>query len=378
MERPATGSFGIRVLFVSLRADFGGGPEHLWQLLRHLPEDFEACVACPADYPYHGRYCSLVGEANVFVLPHRAFRCASLFGLARFCREHGIAVLHSHGKGAGLYTRLLALLTGLACVHTFHGVHMKEYGPLKRWLYRIAEKGMSLLTRAGVAVSRGERAQILEEGLMPEARLRLIENGVAVPEVPVSLPAVPPYRVVSISRFGMQKHSEFLVDILEALQRDGRLGDFHVVVVGDGPGREVVEALARARHLDDALECAGAMPEPQALFAGALCYISTSRWEGMPLAVLEAMAHGLPPVVTDVVGNRDVVIHGMTGLLYPEHDARAAANALLRLADDTALRAALAVGARNHVLEHHDVRLMADATYALLRRVAGGGERGAG
>lgn len=361
-----------RVLLVSLRADFGGGPEHIWQLLKCLPDEVSACVACPTDYPYYERYCALVGKENVFVLPHRAFRCSSLFGLAGFCRNKNISVLHSHGKGAGVYARLLAFMTGIPCVHTFHGVHMEEYGPVRKWLYRIAEKGMSLLTRTGITVSTGEKAQIVAEGLMPATKLHLIENGVAVPDASSSLSVTPPHRVISISRFDMQKNSEFLVDILEALQCAGRLNDFRLIVVGDGFGREPLLAMARARHLDGALECVGTMVKPQELFEGALCYVSTSRWEGMPLAVLEAMAHGLPPVVTDVVGNRDVVAHGVTGMLYAEGDAHAAASALMQLADTPDLRAGLAGRAREHVRRHHDVRVMASATFDLLRDVASG------
>lgn len=367
-----------RVLFVSLRADFGGGPEHLWQLLQYVPDGVSVCVACPEDYPYYERYCSLVGKENVFVLPHRMFRCSSLLRLARFCKKKNISVMHSHGKGAGLYTRLVALLTGIPCVHTFHGVHMKEYGQVSKFLYRIAEKSMSLLTRAGITVSPGEKAQIVAEGLMPAATLHLIENGVAVPDVAVSLSAFSPHRIVSISRFDTQKHSEFLVDILDALQRAGRLSEFRVIVVGDGSGRAKVEAMARARHLDGALECVGTMMHPQSLFDGALCYVSTSRWEGMPLAVLEAMAHGLPPVVTDVVGNRDVVSHGVTGMLYAEGDAHAAASALMQLADAPGLQVGLAGRAREYVRRHHDVRVMASATFDLLRNVAGGAVPGSG
>lgn len=378
MVQHASCSSELRVLFVTLRADFGGGPEHLWHLLQHVPDDVVTCVACPEDYPYYGRYCVHIGRENVFVLPHRAFRCSMLLGLAFFCRIKRISVLHSHGKGAGLYTRLLALLTGIPCVHTFHGVHMKEYSPVRKWLYRIAEKGMSLLTLAGITVSPGERSQIMAAGMMPAAKLHLIKNGVAVPDTAVPLSAFPPHRVISISRFDAQKHSEFLVDILEVLQRVGRLSDFRVIVIGDGPGRVEVEARARARHVDGALECVGTMMKPQGLFDGALCYVSTSRWEGMPLAVLEAMAHGLPPVVTDVVGNRDVVEHGATGMLYPESDAQAAASALLQLVDAPEVRAGLAVRAREHVRRHHDVRKMAAATFGLLRGVADGAARGGG
>ncbi|MDR2727034.1 MAG: glycosyltransferase [Deltaproteobacteria bacterium] len=383
------------VLFLTLRADFGGGPEHLWQLLRHLPEETSeyqphrrispppgnfsnpqwaklACVfvACPEDYPYYERYRDRLGKENIFVLPHRKFSLSTLWGLRAFCRERGVAVLHSHGKGAGLYARILVLLTGLPCVHTFHGVHMREYGGLKRFLYRLGERVLSLATRAAITVSEGERAQILAEGLMPAARLHLILNGVEIPAATAGEAAGPPFCIISMSRFDYQKNSGFLADIAEALRQRGRLGEFRFVVVGDGPGRAGMLAAAQARGLSGSLECSGASPDPQAFFSGGLCYLSTSRWEGMPLAVLEAMAHGLPAVVTDTVGNRDAVKGGETGFVYPEGDADAAASALCRLADDPKLRRALGEQAREYTRQHHDAWKMATDTLELLQGIA--------
>ena len=176
-----------------------------------------------------------------------------------------------------------------------------------------------------------------------------------------------------MSRFDYQKNSEFLIDILESLRRLGRLDDFRIVAVGDGAGRIGLETLARERGLADFLHCPGASPEPHVFFAGALCGLSTSRWEGMPLAVLEAMAHGLPAVATDVVGNRDAVRHGETGFLYPEGEAEAAAAALCRLADEPDLRRNMGERAGGYVRRRHDARKMADRTLELLRRIAGGG-----
>ena len=360
------------ILFITVRADFGGGPEHLWQLLRRLPAGVRAFAACPRDYPYYDRYRELLGEENLFVLPHRKFRLSALWSLRAFCRRRGVAVLHSHGKGAGLYSRPLALLTGLPCAHTFHGVHTGEYGPAKKRLYRLYERAMALVTNAGIAVSEGERRRIAAERLFPAAKLRLIENGVNIPLAAAEAPAAAPYPVVSMSRFDFQKNSEFLIDILESLRGRGRLEDFRILVVGEGEARPGLEALARERGLASALRCAGATPDPHAFFSGALCCLSTSRWEGMPLAVLEAMAHGLPAVVTDVVGNRDAVRHGKTGFVYAQGDADAAADALCRLADEADLRRTMGEQAREYVRQRHDARTMAGRTLELLRRIAGG------
>jgi glycosyltransferase involved in cell wall biosynthesis len=360
------------ILFISLRADFGGGPEHLWRLLKHLSPNIRASVACPDEYPYYDRYSRIVGERNMLCVPHRRFTPATFWRLLHFCRKQGVCALHSHGKGAGLYARLLSAASGLPCIHTFHGVHTTLYSPAQKMLYRLYERYcMGIFTSAAITVSEGEQRQILDEGLLPAAKLRLIPNGVDIPDRVAALPASPPYTIVQLSRCDYQKNSAFLVDILDALKERGRLRDFRCVLVGDGEEKTCVEALAREHGLESVLACVCATPEPQKYFAGALCYVSTSRWEGMPLAVLEAMAHGLPAVCSDVVGNRDAVIHGKTGFLYTEGDAAAAAAALIRLSDDPMLCKSMGDAAREHVRNKHDARKMAEATFALLQECCG-------
>ncbi|MDR3358445.1 MAG: glycosyltransferase family 4 protein [Desulfovibrio sp.] len=363
------------ILFLTLRADFGGGPKHLWQLLRHMPEGMRACVACPPDYPYYAKYCAAVGgKENVFLLPHRKFSLRLLWRLRGFCREKKITVLHSHGKGAGLYSRLLAALTGLPCVHTFHGVHMDRYRPGKQIAYRLYERMMSLLTRSGISVSEGELTQIVASGLMPRSKLRLIPNGVVIPDEKRGgrddFTASPPYAVVTFSRFDYQKNSPVLLDVLYALKDIGRLDDFRVTAVGDGSDRQGMLDAAKGTALEDALRCPGASDAPYSFFAGALCYLSTSRWEGMPLSILEAMAHGLPVIASDVVGNRDVVRDGETGLVYPEGDVRTAAALLCRLADDHDMCRVMGDNARAYVLRNHPVGKMAAQTFAILQDVS--------
>lgn len=357
----------IRVLFLTLRADFGGGPEHLWQLLTHLPTGFTPFVACPQDYPYYARFCQAVGVENVFVLPHRKFSPLRLLQLRRFCRHHKIRLLHSHGKGAGVYARLLAILTVLPCVHTMHGVHMGEYGRIKKSLYRGYERCMSHFTHSVIAVSQGERKLILQESLVPEKKIRLIENGVALPDKACAYTPTTPFTVVSISRFDFQKNSAFVLEILHTLQQLNRLQDFHFIIVGDGSEREGIIRAAAAQGLGHALTCPGATETPAVFFEGALCYLSTSRWEGLPLAVLEAMAHGLPAVLSDVVGNRDIIVQGNNGFLFQKEDAEGAAAQLLQLADDSAMRGNMALAARHHVARRHSVDTMAKKTASILR-----------
>lgn len=359
-----------RVLFLSVRADFGGGPEHLYQLLRHMPEEWVAYVACPPDFPYYDKYIGLVGKDRVVLLPHRAFTVSAVLELYRFCKKNSITILHSHGRGAGVYARFLSALLRCPCVHTFHSASSKHFGWLKNLLSKYYERFAALFTTVGIAVSESERRDIIEQKLFPEKKLLLIENGVVIPDRPANMPTVPPYQIVHISRFTYQKNSELLLRIFDTLEERGELKDFHFVLLGDGPGRAALEQAFVTRRAMDRVEFTGMVTCPEVHLGNSFCYLSTSRWEGLPLGSLEAMALGVPVIATDTIGNRDATIHGVTGLLYPDGDAEAACELLCDLVADAVLYATMRRGARKAAQERYDVRSMCRKTMDVLSAVA--------
>ena len=333
----------IRVLLISVRADPGGGPKHIDDLLRYLPAGIEPYVACPSEKPYWELYAGWIGTDRLQAIPHRSFSWSALYKLVRFVRTHRIELIHSHGKGAGVYGRLLALLTRRRCVHTYHGIHIGTYGCIQRRAYVAMERILAHATDRFVAVSASEAERLLQLGLCPAAKLVTVVNGVALPEM---LPQAGekirhPFKVLSSSWFNRQKNSEMLLPILQALQEMGQAGQWRFVVMGDGEGRSCLERKLHEQVPGIDIEFAGLVDDPSAMMRGADCFLSTSRWEGLPYAILEAMAHGLPVVATDVTGNRDLVVHEQTGLLFALDRPEQAAAALLRLAENRPLASSM-------------------------------------
>lgn len=350
----------LRVLAVTVRADLGGGPEHLFQLTRAFGPHVITTIACPEEPPYHARYQALDNVERVIDLPHRAFSLARLRALAGLVRDSRIDLIHSHGKGAGLYTRLLSAMTGRPCVHTFHGLHVGEYDPVKRSLYLMLERALGLATDAAICVSEGERDLIAAARILPKRKLNVVENGVVVPDLVVGQDDA--LRIVAVNRFDHQKNPELLVEIADALRV--RLGDgFFMTVIGQGDALDATRRAIADRGLSDHVLLPGPTNDPRAVFRAHNVFLSTSRWEGMPLAVLEAMSEGLAVVATDVVGNRDVVRDGVTGALYPLDDSGRAADILAAL-QPTARRAMGGAG-RQAVLTQYSVGTMADRTRAV-------------
>jgi len=324
-----------RVLIITARADFGGGPEYVYRLISALHGSIDFFVACPDDFPYRTRYEEIVGSERILIIPHRKFELRSLFNLIKFAKQNKINVIHSHGKGAGIYSRPAALLSGTKCVHAFHGLHMGEYGALGKILYLTLERVLALLTEKIIATSVSEKETFLSHRITSEDKIVFILNGVA--EAPVKTSGMKSGRlnVVTVTRFDYAKNALLMVDVIQAIANLGFADKFHFTFVGDGEDREVVQD--RLKDMPVSVEFTGFIDDPGDYYSVAFCYISTSRWEGMPLAVLEAMSYGVPVIATNVRGNRDAVISGENGFLFDESAPADAADHLCRIAEDELL-----------------------------------------
>jgi len=274
---------------------------------------------------------------------------------------------------------LAARRTGAAAVHTFHGIHYEGYRRAGRWLYLALERRLARWTRTLVSVSASEEAEARALGLCQPGRSATVVNGVDVEAQDRALAAAPVRRealglgaealvVGSVARFDPVKNLGALVAAVARLApSEPRLA---LVLIGDGADKARLQALA-----------ATARPGPRVVFAGWLedsaraypamdLYAASSLKEGLPLALLEAMAAGLAVVATDVPGHRDVVRDGETGLLVPAGDEDALAAALGALVADPDRRRRLGRAGRARVLREFGVAPMVAGTAEIYRAAA--------
>jgi colanic acid/amylovoran biosynthesis glycosyltransferase len=188
------------------------------------------------------------------------------------------------------------------------------------------------------------------------AALKVVHCGVPIRQFAYRAPAAHPTRrlVLAVGRLDPIKGFEHLVEACGLLQRRGV--DFECCIVGDGPLRASLQAQAARLHLDAQLRFAGVLPQAQvqqllgdaAVFALPCVVTSTGDRDGIPVALMEAMAQGVPVVSTQVSGIPELVEDAVTGRVVPPGDAAALADAIgAQLADrEAAQRLALAARAR--------------------------------
>lgn len=342
-----------KILQITSRADYGGGPEHLKHLISGLNSSFDFFVAAPSDKPYF----EIFKKYGLCIeIQHRKFSVRSLISLLNAVKKHKIDIIHSHGKGAGIYSRILGLMTGKPVVHTFHGFHYTHLNPLYRWFYLSIEKLFAYFTDVFINVSESEKNSCLYAGIVSNDRIVVVLNGVQIPTFRKRSLTRKDTTFINVSRLSREKGLDVLLCIVKTLS--GKYQNFRMLIIGDGPERVSLERKARECGLEKYVSFLGFRHDVSNLLEQADIYITASRGEGMPLTVLEAMAASLPVVASSVVGNVDVVVHGENGFLFNINKPNEASEYLLELINDNALYDSMSKNAYKTIADKHSLDKM--------------------
>ena len=252
---------------------------------------------------------------------------------------------------------------------------MESYAGIALWLYRaLTKKTQTILTLQSGDLDMPEkqakmnkfiwkkihtapyRIVAISGALADRAKklgaenVEVIPNGVDFTEVRnVVLGGKKLHRIISVARLSSEKGLPYIIEALKKIKES--FGDAELVLVGDGAERAALEKLAKREGLENSVKFMGRLPHGEALreVAKADVFVLASLGEGMGIVVAEAQALGVPVVATNVGGISDVVSHEKTGLLVPSKDARAIAEAVLRMFREPEFSRSLAENARETV-----------------------------
>ncbi|HTY98538.1 MAG TPA: glycosyltransferase family 4 protein [Rhodocyclaceae bacterium] len=297
------------------------------------------------------------------------FDGATIRGLMGLVRAEGVDLLNTHSGIDSWVGGIAARLAGVRLVRTRH-LNL----PLKRnWLNFV-----HYLPHAVVTCGTTMRQQLLAGGF-PAEEVVSIPTGIDFPRFQPARPRGEVRRALGIGDAtfmvlmvgvirGVKRHEVALRAFAEFRRHHA---DAALVLAGEGPMRVDMERLAAERSIADAVHFLGHRDDVPDLLGAADCLLLTSRSEGVPQAVTQALGCGLPVVATAVGGVPELIIDGSTGLLAPAEGVGEVAAALARLAADRTLAGRLGAGGRDHALRHHSLEAMLDATEALYARLLG-------
>ncbi|MFJ1793828.1 glycosyltransferase [Kitasatospora griseola] len=297
--------------------------------------------------------------------------------LRRILRSARPDVLHLHSAKAGLAGRLAAR----SAVPTVFQPHAWSFAAVEGALARAGlgwEQYATRWARTLLCVSEQERADGVAAGLV--ADWRVVPNGVDLAHF---TPADPASRrsarmalgleqsaplAVCVGRLCRQKGQDVLLDAWEQVQR--RLPAARLVLVGGGPEAEALSRRVRALPVPSGVRLEGDVADPRLWLAAADLAVLPSRWEGMALAPLEAMACGRPVLLTDVAGARECLPPGERGRsVVPPENPRAMGERLVEFLSDQIECERRGVLARSHMADHHDIRQVISQVAAIYRTI---------
>ena len=257
-----------------------------------------------------------------------------IWRLARVLREWKPDIVHSHMVHANLLARFVRpIASAKVVIGTAHNI--QEGGRLRDWLYRLTDPLCDLTTH----VCEAGAQRYIRERMVPPHKMRVVYNGVDterfLPDGQVRLRIRREAEIgkqfvwLAVGRLEAPKDYPTLIRAFARVSAARE--DTLLWIVGDGPLRGQLEALSREMGLQLGVRFWGLRGDVSNLMNAADAFVMSSSWEGLPNALIEAQACGLPAVVTDVGGNAEIVVKEETGFIVPPKNPDALAEAMLRL-----------------------------------------------
>ncbi len=356
----------LKILLIYYEPIPAGQTRHVLSLARGLDHrKYRPTVVLPANLQ---RSIAAFEQAGVKVVPlplrKVVWHPQVVAAFARLIRQQDFDIVHVHSQEAGLLARVVARMAGAqGVIYTPQTIDIRR--ARWHWLYRLSERALARVTDVIISVNELDRQRLIRWGI-PHHKIVTIPNGIDLTafEGPVDVGSLRRELglakdrplVMQVGRLSAQKAPlAFVEGAARVLQERP---DTQFALVGEGPLREAVAARVRALGLGGHVYLPGWREGAFRLMAAADVVSLTSRWEGMPHVLLEAMAWSRPVVATAVNGCPEIVVDGTTGFLVPPGNTTVWARRVLDLLNDPAKMAAMGWRGRRRVEERFLLREM--------------------
>lgn len=363
----------IRVLHIITRLELGGAQRNTLFTVANLDRASFAPALAWGPGDRLDNEADVLTDVDLFPVPSLVRPLspgrdvAALLGLRKAIRSFRPDVVHTHSSKAGILGRFAAGLENVpVVVHTIHGWGFTPLqSPVRRSIYVLAERMAARWTTHFVAVSHANRRQGIERNIVAPEHSSVIRSGIDLSlfeNLPLKSEArrelgLPPEHpvVTQVSNFKPQKAPLDCVRAAALIAQ--RIPQAHFVMAGDGPLRDDVRALGKKLGLGDRLLLPGWQRNIPLLYAATDVAVLSSRHEGLPRAVVEALASGVPVVATEVDGTPEVLSNGENGYLVPPGDVELLADRVCLVLADEECRTRMSAAA-SRGLEEFDINTM--------------------
>ncbi|BAF60746.1 hypothetical membrane protein [Pelotomaculum thermopropionicum SI] len=367
----------IKILIFITLSEMGGAQKVVYHIAAGLPRElFEVTVACAPGGELVRWLQQLPHKVRVVEIPELKrnvspfFDLLVLYRLYRLIRRGRFDVVHCHSSKAGVLGRLAAWMAGVPKIFfTAHGWGINEYQSRPaRFFYAWAERLAGAVSTRVVCVSESDLEKGRRLRLAAGGKLCVIYNGLPEPakrkgalrgELNIRKEDIV---IGMVARLAPPKEPLFFLEIAGRMaafsERCPGEGKLYFIIIGDGPLRPQCEEFVESKGLNGRVFLLGAREDAAELVQDFDVFVLFSRWEGLPLTVIEAMLAGVPVVANGVGGVGELVVHGETGFLIESLDPGEAERALARLLADRDLRRRMGEAGRRRAREKFSLEQM--------------------
>jgi glycosyltransferase involved in cell wall biosynthesis len=313
------GEKSMKILYLVTKGERGGAQIHVLDLVRTLRDRIEPVVACGED-GFLLEECRKLGiEAHIvpeLVHPIRPLQDArAVLAVSSLLRRCCPDIIHGHTGKAGLVARAAGLLTRTPAFYTVHSWSFVGTGHLTSSFAVWLERAMRFAGGTVIEVCRSNFQMARRCGVVNPTRHLMIWNG--MPDTPYRATSDPqgPVRILMAARFVAPKGHSLLFHALAGIEQPWQL-----TLAGDGPNRAEMEQLSLQLGIRDRVTFTGDTDQVASLLASSDIFVLPSRYESLPLSIIEAMRAGLPVIATNVGGVSELVTDRVTGHLVPHSD----------------------------------------------------------
>jgi L-malate glycosyltransferase len=367
----------FRIAFVMHVMKVAGAEMLVAEIVRRTRSLIEPTIICLDEIGPLGEQLRPEG-VDIFNLerrPGRDYRVA--WRMARLIHKRGIELVHAHQYTPFFYTALAKMISRrrFRLILTEHG---RAYPDTVRLERRLVNRWLlAPMADAVTGVCQFSADSLARNDGFSRANINVIDNGIVLDryrpadrlgEIRARLGLDPARRyIASVARFYPVKDQAMLLHAFA--QVAAAREDVDLLLVGDGPLRETLTELCHSLGIAARVRFLGIRADVPEILRALDVFALTSVSEAASLTLLEAMASGVPVVVTAVGGNPELVRHGIDGLHVPRGDASATANALLLILGDPSIAARMGQAARQRVVEHYQLDSTVAAYYRLYQQL---------
>lgn len=356
----------MRIALLTDTFKVGGGLEHIYQIAKSIP-DYEFFVFAKSGYAKD----KFEALANVSLVP---------LGYApSLVLKYKPDIIHIHHlKPLFRFYRIKHVaFYEIPIVFTVHGMHIHKYEFLEnslsnklRFNLRFAlERYLFNKTNKVICVSMEDKKFIMENYNIGEEKIEYVTNGIDFTHIDdvtepkeelrkkLNLP-LDKCLFLTAARFDFQKGYDILLKAIKILKADYNTKDLMFVFVGDGDTLDESKAFAAENNLNDIVSFQGRKNNVYEFMKASDCFILPSRWEGLPITIIEAGASKLPVIASDTYGNREIIEHEQNGILFKNLDSADLAEKIAKAAPDCHKLSHYGYALREKVKRDYNIDLM--------------------